>query len=171
MPDVAETGGGARSGTARTLAVGAAGGLAGELLRVPAGALIGSLAAVAVLNVLTDGRAAVPRWSRQPSRVLVGAAVGSLATPVLLPTLGASAGWALLLAVLVVGGGLLLGLLLSATTAIDRRTALLAMCPGGISEMVALADESGADVEVVLGIQLVRKLVVILGVCAVVALL
>jgi uncharacterized protein len=63
------------------------------------------------------------------------------------------------------------GLLLRPTTGLDRRTALLASCPGGISEMVAMADESGADVELVLGVQLVRKLVVLVGVCAVVALL
>lgn len=154
-----------------TLAIGVAGGLLGEWLRLPAGALLGSLSAVAAYNVVSDGGARVPRWLRTPSRILIGAAIGSLATPALLTTLGASATWAALMAVAIVAVGLLLGLLLSALTDLDRRTALLGSCPGGISEMVALAEESGADVEVVLGVQLVRKLVVILGVCAVVALL
>jgi uncharacterized protein len=157
--------------TVRTLLAGVLGGLAGHLLQLPAGALLGSLVAVAAWNVASDGRAAVPRWLRTPSRVLVGATIGSLATPVLLRSLGASVGWAVLCTTGVVVLGLLLGLLLAATSGLDRRTALLASCPGGISEMVALADESGADVEVVLGVQLVRKVVVLLGVCAVVALL
>ena len=157
--------------TVRTVLVGVLGGLLGHVLQLPAGALIGSLAAVAGWNVLTDGRAQVPSWLRTPSRVLVGATIGSLATPVLLRSLGASVGWAVVCTTGVVALGLLLGLVLQATTGLDRRTALLASCPGGISEMVAMADDSGADVELVLGVQLVRKLVVLVGVCAVVALL
>lgn len=157
--------------TARTFAIGVLGGLLGHVLHLPAGALLGSLTAVAAWNVISDGRASVPSWLRTPSRVLVGATIGSLATPVLLRSLGASVGWAVLCTTGVVLLGLLLGFLLEATTSMDRRTALLASCPGGISEMVALADESGADVELVLGIQLVRKLAVLVGVCTVVALL
>ena len=67
--------------TARTFAVGVLGGLLGHVLRLPAGALLGSLVAVAAWNVLSDGRATVPGWLRTPSRVLVGATIGSLATP------------------------------------------------------------------------------------------
>lgn len=157
--------------TAWTLAVGTVGGLLGHLLDVPAGALLGSLAGVAVYNVLRDGRADVPGWLRSPSRILVGATIGSLATPALLRSLGASVGWAAVITTAVVAAGLALGLLLARTTGIDRRTALLASCPGGIAEMVALAQQSHADAEVVLGVQLIRKLVVLIGICAIVALL
>ncbi len=157
--------------TARTLLVGVVGGLLGHILHVPAGALLGSLAAVAGYNVLSDGRAQVPGWLRSPSRILIGATIGSLATPALLQSLGASLGWAVVCTTAVVAAGLALGLLLAGTTGMDRRTALLASCPGGISEMVALAQESGADTELVLGIQVVRKLVVLIGFCLVVALL
>lgn len=157
--------------TATTLLVGALGGLLGHFLNVPAGALLGSLAAVAAYNVLSDGGAQVPKWLRFPSRILVGATIGSLATPALLHSLGASVGWAVVTTTAVVAVGLALGLLLARTTGMDRRTALLASCPGGIAEMVALAEESGANAEVVLGIQLVRKVVVLIGICAIVALL
>lgn len=157
--------------TARTLLVGVVGGLLGHLLGLPAGALLGSLTAVASYNVISDGRAEVPAWVRSPSRILIGATIGSLATPALLQSLGASVGWAVVCTSGVVALGLGLGLVLARTSGIDRRTALLASCPGGISEMVALAEESGADVELVLGVQVVRKIVVLIGVCAVVALL
>lgn len=157
--------------SAKTVLVGVVGGLLGHLLRIPAGPLLGSLVAVAGYNVATDGRARVPGWLRVGSRILVGATVGSLATPVLLRNLGASVGWAALLTVTVVAGGLALGLLLERTTGMDRRTALLASCPGGIAEMVALAEETKADVQLVLGVHIVRKLVVLIGVCAAVALL
>lgn len=157
--------------TATTLVVGTVGGVLAHLLGIPAGGLLGSLAAVAGYNVLSDGRAEVPGWLRSPSRVLVGATIGSLATPALLRSLGASVGWAVVCTTAVVAAGLALGLLLERTARIDRRTALLASCPGGISEMIALAEETGADVEVVLGVQVVRKLVVLVGVAAAVALL
>lgn len=150
--------------------IGVAGGLLGHVLKLPAGALLGSLAAVATYSVCYDS-AVVPGWLRSPSRVLIGATIGSLATPALLRSLGASVGWAVLCTTAVVAVGLALGLLLARMTGMDRRTALLASCPGGISEMVALAEESGADVELVLGIQVVRKLAVLIGICAVVAVL
>ena len=143
---------------ARTLLIGIVGGVLGHVLRLPAGALIGSLVAVAGYNVLLDGRASVPRWLQTPSRILIGATIGSLATPALVQSLGASVGWAVVTTTAVVVLGLGLGLVLAWTAGIDRRTALLASCPGGIAEMVALAQESGADVELVLGVQLVRKL-------------
>jgi membrane AbrB-like protein len=154
-----------------TLAVGAAGGVLGHVLGIPAGALLGSLAAVAGYNVLRERQAAVPRWLRSPSRILVGATIGSLATPALLHSLGASVGWAAVITTAVVAVGLALGLLLARTTGIDRRTALLASCPGGLAEMVALAEQSRADAEVVLGIQVVRKLVILVGICTILALL
>lgn len=96
-------------GTARTLLVGIVGGLLGHVLQVPAGALLGSMAAVAAYNVLRDGRARVPRWLRSPSRILIGATTGSLATPALLQSVGASAGWAVLCITAVAAVGLGLG--------------------------------------------------------------
>ena len=157
--------------TVWTLAVGTMGGLLGHFLNLPAGALLGSLAAVAGYNVLREGRAQVPKWLRSPSRILVGATIGSLATPALLHSLGSSVGWAAAITTAVVAFGLALGVLLARITGMDLRTALLASCPGGIAEMVALAEQSRADVEVVLGIQVVRKLALLIGICTIVALL
>lgn len=157
--------------TARTLLVGLVGGLLGHVLQLPAGALIGSLAAVAAYNVISGGRAQVPKRLRSPSRILIGATIGSLATPALLHSLGASVGWAVLCSTAVVAVGLALGALLVRITGMDGRTAMLGSCPGGISEMVAMAEESGADAELVLGIQLIRKLVILVGISVLVAVL
>lgn len=40
----------------------------------------------------------------------------------------------------------------------DRRTAILAGCPGDMVEMSLLAEQLGADAPTVLGVHLVRKL-------------
>ena len=70
-----------------------------------------------------------------------------------------------------VGGSLLVGLWFARVTGIDRRTALLGTCPGGMAEMVALAEESSARVDLVIGMHLVRKLVLLTATIALVALL
>jgi membrane AbrB-like protein len=157
--------------TVVALGVGLAGGLAGWWSNLPAGPLLGSLLAVAAVNVLADGRPSVPRAVRIPGRILVGATVGSLATPALLHTLSASIGWAIALTVAVVCGSLVVGLWFARATGVDRRTAVLGSCPGGMAEMVALAEESGAQVELVIGMHLVRKIVLLTVTIAVVALL
>lgn len=101
----------------------------------------------------------------------MGATIGSLATPSLLRSLGASLLWTVLrtLAVLVLALGL--GLLFARLTGIDRRTSLLGSVPGGIAEMVALTEDSNARADVALGMHLVRKIVVLTGIIAAVALL
>lgn len=149
--------------TLRVLVVGLAGGLVGQLLNLPAGPLLGSLTAVALVNILTDGRLKIHPGFRTPSRVLIGASIGSLATPALLHTLGASIGWALAMSVGILLLCIVLGLLFSWATGVDRRTAMLASCPGGVAEMAALADESNADVELVIGFHVVRKIAVLVG--------
>jgi membrane AbrB-like protein len=154
-----------------TLGAGLVGGLLGWWSDLPAGALLGSLLAVAGANVLGDGRLTVPPAIRVPGRVLVGATIGSLATPALLHTLSASIGWAVALTILVVGGWLLVGLWFARATGIDRRTALLGTCPGGMAEMVALAEESSARVDLVIGMHVVRKIVVLTATIAAAALL
>jgi uncharacterized protein len=153
------------------MGVGLAGGLLGWWSDLPAGPLLGSLLAVAAVNVLADGRLSVPRAVRIPGRILVGATIGSLATPALLHTLGASIGWVIALTVAVVGGSLLVGLWFARATGIDRRTALLGSCPGGMAEMVALAEESATRVDLVIGMHLVRKLVLLTATIVLAALL
>jgi len=158
--------------TVLTLGVGVLGGLLGWVSRLPAGPLLGALTAVALVSLVRDERSEVGARFRLPSRILIGATLGSLATPALLETLGASVLWASALSVAVLAVALLLGLLFARMSGVDRRTALLGSCPGGIAEMVALAqDDSAAQAEVVLGMHLVRKVVVVAGAAVVVALL
>ncbi len=151
------------------LALGVVGGLLGWASQLPAGPLLGSMLSVAAYNVVRDGSLKVQRGFRLPSRILIGATVGSLATPTLLRTLGASIAWTVVLSIVVVILSLVLGLLFSRLTGVDRRTALLGSVPGGIAEMVALAEDSAAQADLVLGMHLVRKLVVLTAVVTVVA--
>ena len=157
--------------TILALALGVAGGMLGWASQLPAGPLLGAMLSVAAYNLLRDGKLKVQPGFRLPSRILIGATVGSLATPGLLRTLGASIVWTVLLSAAVLLFALALGLLFSRLTGVDRRTSLLGSVPGGIAEMVALAEDSAAQADLVLGMHLVRKLVILTGIVAAVAFL
>jgi membrane AbrB-like protein len=147
-----------------------AGGMAANLAQLPAGALIGSMAAVGAYNLWTDGAARMPAAARDASRIVVGAVIGSLVTPSLLHTFGANLVWALAVTALVILVGVACGLLLTRISGLDRATALLSCSPGGISEMAALAEDVGARADVVVGVHLVRKLLALAAIAITVAL-
>lgn len=127
------------------------------------------MAFVGVYNVVSDGKAQLIPVVRDGARILTGTTVGSLATAALLASLGAYLPWVLGATLLIIGVGLACGWLFTRLTGIDRATAMLAYSPGGLPEMSALAEEMGARTEVVVGIQVVRKLTALSAVITVIA--
>jgi membrane AbrB-like protein len=148
------------------LVVGVLGGLLGVASGLPAGALLGSLGAV-VVYTMVGGQVGAPRWLRLPSRALMGAAIGSLVTPALLGILVRSLGWTIVVTVALVGCSLALGLLFARLARVDAATGVLAACPGGIAEMTALSQDVGARTDVVLGVHMARKFVLLAAVITV----
>lgn len=142
-----------------TLVVGTLGGSLGHVSGLPAGPLLGAIAAVGALNLLANDRAEVPVWLAVTARMLIGAVIGSLVTRELMGELGRTVAWALLFAVIVIVVGLGAGVMIHRVTGLELRSAMIGACPGGMPEMAALAQEVGAEVDVVLGMHLVRKLV------------
>ena len=142
----------------RTIVVGVVGGLTLVALGVPAGGLLGSVGAVGAYSLLTDRAAKMPVPVRVIARIIMGTVIGSVLTRELLIDLGMNVLWAVLFTVVMLVVGVLAGLLLTWSTKIDRPTALMATCPGGMSELALLSDELAVRTEVVLGVHLVRKL-------------
>lgn len=146
-----------------TLAVGLAGGLLGIWLRLPAGALMGSMIAVALLG-LAGGvdTQPVPQIFRDIAKILIGTVVGSTITLATLQEIRHVALPALLIMLFMIGAGLLAGWLLSLMTRIDIATALFAAAPGGSAEMTAASEDMRADARLVAALQAVRIVMVIL---------
>lgn len=140
------------------VAVGVVGGVLGIVLEVPAGALLGSLLAVGLYTVVRDRPVRPPSWLGPTARAAVGMVVGSTVTWEVVTTLGRTLPWALAATVLITVVGTGCGWLLHRWSPLDRPTAMIACAPGGLAEMTALAEQVGAQAEVVAAIHLSRKL-------------
>ena len=144
-----------------TLIIAGIGGLIGLKLKIPAGALIGAMAAVSAFNIIS-GNSHIPINLKIAAQIILGGIIGlninmeavrGLKT-VIVPGL-------ILVAVLFVFS-LIAGIIISKTTGVDLVTALFSCSPGGLSEMTIIADSYGADVSKVVLIHLIRILSVIL---------
>jgi membrane AbrB-like protein len=142
------------------LGVGALGAAVGMAMRVPSGAMLGALAAVAVLQLVNHGALDLdPGWSTG-AQILIGAVLGSSLDrrsisafrKVMLP--GLLAVFTMLFASLVVG------LTIAFLDITDPATALFGMAPGGVAEMSAAAISLGAVGPIVVMMHTVRILAV-----------
>jgi membrane AbrB-like protein len=140
--------------------VGAAGAGVGLATRVPSGGMLGALAAVAVLQLVSAGQRHLdPAWSTG-AQIVIGAVLGSS-----LDRQAITAFRRILVpGVLAVGAMLLTGLAVGLTIAslglVEPATALFGMAPGGVAEMSAAAISLGAAGPIVVMMHTVRILAV-----------
>ncbi len=143
-----------------TLAVAAIGGYIGIKIKMPAGALIGAMIAVAVFNIQT-GKGDVPSQFRVIAQVAVGAMIGLNFTMDTVTGLKNLVVPALVLVIGLTAFSLFLGFILSKVTGLDLVTALFSSAPGGLTDMTLISDAYGADTPKVALLHLVRLLTVI----------
>lgn len=146
-----------------TLALAAAGGLLFLWLTIPLPFMLGSMfcvmgAALAGLPVTA------PQAIRPPMSVVIGAMLGTAFSPAVLQTLSAWVVPLAGLAVFVAVAAVLCVLLFRRIGGMDLRTAYFAGMPGGLVDMVALADHYGADVRKVALIHSLRILLIVFSV-------
>ncbi|HEU0165173.1 MAG TPA: AbrB family transcriptional regulator [Thermomicrobiales bacterium] len=153
----------ARASCLLAIAVSIAGGWLGLRLRIPAGALLGSMMVGLIPGGLDIGPVAWPPFVLPVAYLLLGARVGSRfdgdvlrRIRTLLPYI---IGFVLGLCLLCAG----IGWTLAATTDIDLLTALLATSPGGIDSATIAALATGANVPMVLSMQIVRLLIMVIA--------
>jgi uncharacterized protein len=147
---------------AETLAVAAAGGLTLGLLGMPAGFLSGSIIAVASASLV--GRPMViPLLMMRTLMILIGVSLGAVVTPA---TLNGMATYPLSIAALIVAMAIISvsgAAYLRAVHGWDTMTAYLASAPGGLSQVMSLAADLGADMRGIAIVQTVRVTIVAVG--------
>jgi membrane AbrB-like protein len=160
----AAEGAGLPADVAFTAAACAAGLLAARHLRIPAGALLLSLATSAALTLTgVAGGAEVPGLVEDVAFAAIGVQVGlrftsaqlELARSILPAVLGATAA--------VVAACMGLGALLASFADVPLLDAYLATTPGGIPAVLATAVGSGADTTFVLAVQTLRLLLMVVA--------
>ncbi len=144
-----------------TLAIGAAGGFALDLLHVPLAWLLGSLGAVAAAGLAGGYELAVPPGGRQLGQMLLGTAIGLTFTPAVTEIVAGYAPVMVLAAVLSILYGVAAAWSLRRTAGVDDATAFFSSVPGGVAEMSILAERHGGHTAPVSLAQSLRILCVV----------
>ena len=135
----------------------------GKRFRLPSGALIGSLIIGMVIGVIGWGPITFPPFVLATAYMLLGARIGSRFDPEVLrrirDLLPYVLGFILLMTVLSAG----LGWVLAEVTGIDLITALLATSPGGMDGAMIAALDTGANVPLVLAVQISRLILMVVA--------
>lgn len=143
-----------------TCLVGAASGLLGFFLGIPAGTIVFSMAGVAALNIFW-GKAYLPKPVRTGAQICSGGLIGEGIT--LAALIGLKD--AIVPALLFVLGHFLISMVLSIrlyrTTTMNLPTAFFCCAPGGMQEFSLIAPDFGADASKVMTFQLLRVVCVI----------
>ncbi|MGC9372481.1 MAG: AbrB family transcriptional regulator [Thermovirgaceae bacterium] len=132
-------------GVVRLIVVAIAGGLAGRGLGIPAGDLLGSMAAVGFFNTFSSGFPRVNPTLQSLARIGVGLAIAQEVTPKTVELLSEMLLPVTILAVLMISSAILLSWVLYKITDWNYSTCLLVSSPGGLTQMSMIADEVNAD--------------------------
>jgi membrane AbrB-like protein len=152
-----------------TLAIAAAGGIGFASLHIPAGLVSGSVLAVAIA-ALAGRPVRVPAPITRVCFVLIGILLGAIVTP---ETLRGVATWPLSVAVLGVGT---LAMIAATTSYLrfvhgwDWASAFLGASPGAMAQVIALSTAFKADLRGVAIVQVMRVLLIMIGLPAALAL-
>jgi len=145
-----------------TMAVALIGAVAGDRLRIPAGALLVPMTVAIVLADTHHLAVTLPPWLMAVAYVLIGWSIGLRFTREIviyaaraLPTIVAST-----LTLIALCGGL--AWVLHATVGTDPLTAYLATSPGGADSVAIIAASSPVDVPFVMAMQVARFVLVLL---------
>lgn len=140
--------------------IGFASGILFTVLHLPLPWLLGPLTVVLLLT-LAGRPPTAPKFLVQPVRALLGVAIGGSFTPALIDKLGGMAGSILIMlpymAVVTFVGVAMLNKL----ARFDKPTAFFAAAPGGLADMVLMAEQAGANLRHVTLIQAARLVAIV----------
>ena len=123
--------------------------------KVPAGAMIGSLFAVAIFSVVT-GKAYLPQSYKIIAQISTGAFIGARIKYNDIIELKKVFKPAAIMVILMALINFVMGYFLYSSSDIDMKTALFCTAPGGIMDMTLIAYDFGADTSKVAVMQMMR---------------
>lgn len=144
-----------------TLIIGMTGGLIALKLKVPAGAMVGSMVSVALYNILT-GDAYFPQDLRVVTQIATGAFIGAGITKKDILDLKLMIKPAVMMVTSMIILDVFLGYIMFKVTDVDLVTSLFACAPGGLVDMSLVSTDLGADSSKVALLQMIRLMSVLI---------
>ncbi len=145
----------------KTLGLAIAGGFVGYKLKIPAGAMIGSMLAVAAGALLKFDLGALPSYSKPVVQVVLGAILGLGLRNTSLEQLKSLLVPAAVIITILMTAGFATAFILNRFFGLDLMTAIFSSTPGGMSELSMVAADIGANSPIVALLQLIRLMSVI----------
>lgn len=142
-----------------TVLVGTIGGIFALKLKLPAGAMVGSMVFVAIFNILT-GEAYFPQNVRIITQIAAGAFIGAGINRRDILDLKNMIKPAILMVSSMIIMDVILGFIMHKLTNLDLITSLFACAPGGLMDMSLVSADLGADASKVAILQMVRLMCV-----------
>lgn len=142
--------------------VGGAGGYWGKKKGIPAGAMIGALLAVALMNTLVGHAAHYPPNLRVIVQILSGLIIGSRFTREDVKALRVMGKPILILLTMMFTFTILFSVLMQKISGLSFMTSLFACSPGGMSDLSLIAVDFGASTDKVMLLQLFRFVIVVM---------
>lgn len=143
-----------------TIIVAIVGGKIGLKLKIPAGAMIGSMVLVSIFN-LFSGKAIMPQEYKILTQIATGAFIGARIEKKDILGLREVLKPAILIVSCMALMNFILGYILYKNSSLDLATALFSTAPGGMMDMTLIAHELNADSAKVVMFQLIRLISVI----------
>ena len=144
-----------------TLLVAAIGGIIGIKLKIPAGAFLGAMVAVAAYNIIS-GWGSVPVNLKLGAQIVLGAIIGLNFTMETLKSLKLMIVPALILIIGLTTFSIILAVIIHKVTGMDLMTALFSCSPGGLADMSILSEAYGAETPKVVVMHSMRLLTVVM---------
>lgn len=144
------------------LLVGLAVGFVAERYRVPAGDFLAGMVIAAALNPLLLHLGEMPASWKLFAQWMVGAGVGASVTRETLRHFRPYALAGALMTLFLIAIGLALGWVLSLVSGLDLLTCVMGAAPGGATTLVILAEELGADAQLVSAMHVSRIVIIML---------
>lgn len=143
-----------------TLIIALIGGFIGNKLKIPAGALIGSMVSVGIFNLFSF-KLEIPQFYRIVAHSILGGSLGLLITKDFLMDLRKYLIPSLMVVILLSLFGALTGIIVSKITKTDILTSLFGSVPGGMQEMIVLSDSYDVNHVEVVVMQTVRRILIV----------
>ncbi|KJS87420.1 MAG: hypothetical protein JM58_04370 [Peptococcaceae bacterium BICA1-8] len=142
---------------ATAVALGGIGAFVAKKIRLPSSFFLGPIITIGLVQIFIGEISGRPNWFRIFIQIAVGIVIGTNFSKFSLAILKSLLKPALLIGILMSGGGLFIGFLIHIYSGLDIVTSFMGSIPGGQGEMAILAESVNAQTEMVILFQLIRN--------------